>query len=98
MTAESWLWNYRCGIIDVESLRRNVKSLRVIIEVESLMWNHSSGTIAMESLAWNHYGVVIVVEALLWKLCESLLWNHCNGIIAVESLLWNHCNGHLRRI
>ncbi len=63
--------------------------------MESLLWNHCCGIIAVESSLWNHCCGIIAVESLLWNHCygiiamESLLWNHCCGIIAVESWLWN---------
>ena len=61
--AEDW----QTGKINVEGI--DTESL------ESLLWYHCCGIIAVESLLWNHCCGIIAME--------SLLWNHCCGIIEI---------------
>ena len=57
--------------------------------MESWLWNHGCGILAVESLLWNPgCGILAVNPGGGIVLVESRLWNPGWGILVVESLLW----------
>ena len=63
--------------------------------LESLMWNHGCGIMAVESLMWNHGCGILAVESWPWNPgcgivgVGTWLWNPGCDILAVASWLWN---------